>query len=347
MSKRFKLKFSRVIPSFQFCRSKKPSHLPETPGPVTHRLSPVNPKALDIFYPNLPAPPPSTPDYSFFKCHLSPKIATVGCGCRARSSHTQYLPSVDVSFESPDYSSKKVTTRLHAVVNAHNHKLQRKTCKASVSDESKNEVDKKDKKMEKERATASVSSRDSGCFSSEGTENEETKTLISASLSFSDDSFLELDESLAGESHNETKKSEKKINNGKKVKRLRSFGSKKYRGPSKPNCSKTKTKTKTGALSSESTETDPARRMMVPHRTAEEKVRESVAVVQKSEDPYEDFKRSMLEMILEKQMFEANDLEQLLQCFLSLNSRQYHGIIVEAFTEIWETLFGGHPKNLL
>ncbi|MBA0865924.1 hypothetical protein Goshw_016455 [Gossypium schwendimanii] len=250
MSKRFKLKFSRVIPSFQFCRSKKPSHLPETPGPVTHRLSPVNPKALDIFYPNLPAPPPSTPDYSFFKCHLSPKIATVGCGCRARSSHTQYLPSVDVSFESPDCSSKKVTTRLHAVVNAHNHKLQRKTCKASVSDESKNE---------------------------------------------------------------------------------------------EPNCSKTKT----GALSSESTETDPARRMMVPHRTAEEKVRESVAVVQKSEDPYEDFKRSMLEMILEKQMFEANDLEQLLQCFLSLNSRQYHGIIVEAFTEIWETLFGGHPKNLL
>ncbi|PPD85509.1 hypothetical protein GOBAR_DD17539 [Gossypium barbadense] len=327
MSKRFKLKFFRVIPSFQFCRSKKPSHLPETPGPVTHRLSPVNPKALDIFYPNLPAPPPSTPDYSFFKCHLSPKIATVGCGCRARSSHTQYLPSVDVSFESPDYSSKKVTTRLHAVVNSHNHKLQRKTCKASVSDESKNEVDKKDKKMEKERATASVSSRDSGCFSSEGTENEETKTLISASLSFSDDSFLELNESLAGESHNETKKSKKEINNGKKMKRPRSFGSKKYRGPSKPNCSKTKTKT--GALSSESTETDPARRMM------------------KSEDPYEDFKRSMLEMILEKQMFEANDLEQLLQCFLSLNSRQYHGIIVEAFTEIWETLFGGHPKNLL
>lgn len=343
MSKCFKLKFSRVIPSFQFCRSKKPSHLPVTPGPVTHRLSPVNPKALDIFYPNLPAPPPSTPDYSFFKCHLSPKIAAVGCGSRARSSHTQYLHSVDVSFELPDYSSKKETTRLHAVANAHNSKLQRKTFKASVSDESKNEVYKKDKKMEKVRASASVSSRDRGCFSSKGTENEETKTLISTSLSFSDDSFLELDESLAGESHNETKESKNKINNGKKMKRLRSFGSKKYRGSSKPNSSKTKT----GALSSESTETDPARRMMVPQRTAEEKVRESVAVVQKSEDPYEDFKRSMLEMILEKQMFEAKDLEQLLQCFLSLNSRQYHGIIVEAFTEIWETLFGGHPKNLL
>nr|GLL39254.1 transcription repressor OFP7 [Ipomoea trifida] len=36
---------------------------------------------------------------------------------------------------------------------------------------------------------------------------------------------------------------------------------------------------------------------------------------------------------------EGPDLEQLLQCFLSLNTRQYHGIIVEVFSEIWEALF--------
>ncbi|XP_019172973.1 PREDICTED: transcription repressor OFP7-like isoform X3 [Ipomoea nil] len=69
------------------------------------------------------------------------------------------------------------------------------------------------------------------------------------------------------------------------------------------------------------------------------KVKESFAVVKKSRDPHEDFKRSMMEMITEKQMFEKDDLEQLLQCFLSLNARQYHGIIVGAFSEIWAELF--------
>ncbi|KAM7273914.1 hypothetical protein ACFE04_028578 [Oxalis oulophora] len=69
------------------------------------------------------------------------------------------------------------------------------------------------------------------------------------------------------------------------------------------------------------------------------KVRESIAVVKKSNDPLEDFKRSMLEMILEKQMSDANDLEQLLECFLTLNSARYHEVIMDAFTEIWESLF--------
>ncbi|KAL8531931.1 hypothetical protein ACS0TY_008512 [Phlomoides rotata] len=73
--------------------------------------------------------------------------------------------------------------------------------------------------------------------------------------------------------------------------------------------------------------------------TVEGKVKESFAIVKKSEDPYEDFKSSMMDMIFEKQMFEEKELEQLLQCFLSLNSRHYHGIIVEAFSEIWETIF--------
>ncbi|XP_073148439.1 uncharacterized protein [Henckelia pumila] len=73
--------------------------------------------------------------------------------------------------------------------------------------------------------------------------------------------------------------------------------------------------------------------------TVDGKVKESFAVVKKSEDPYEDFKKSMMEMILEKQLFEEKDLEQLLQCFLSLNSTNFHGIILEAFSEIWDTIF--------
>ncbi|KAG6383550.1 hypothetical protein SASPL_156697 [Salvia splendens] len=73
--------------------------------------------------------------------------------------------------------------------------------------------------------------------------------------------------------------------------------------------------------------------------TVEGKVKESFAIVKKSEDPLGDFRRSMTDMIVEKQMFEKKDLEQLLQCFLSLNSRNYHGVIVEAFSEIWAAMF--------
>eukprot|EP00258_Populus_trichocarpa_P027318 XP_024443337.1 transcription repressor OFP6 [Populus trichocarpa] len=62
---------------------------------------------------------------------------------------------------------------------------------------------------------------------------------------------------------------------------------------------------------------------------------ESVAVEKDSDDPYLDFRHSMLQMILEKQIYSKDDLRQLLDCFLQLNSPYYHGIIVRAFTEIW------------
>ncbi|GMI92749.1 hypothetical protein HRI_002944200 [Hibiscus trionum] len=70
-----------------------------------------------------------------------------------------------------------------------------------------------------------------------------------------------------------------------------------------------------------------------------DEVKDSFAVVKSSSDPYNDFRTSMVEMIVERQLFAAEDLEQLLQCFLSLNSHHHHNIIVEVFTEIWETLF--------
>ncbi|KAF5748591.1 pinin-like [Tripterygium wilfordii] len=69
------------------------------------------------------------------------------------------------------------------------------------------------------------------------------------------------------------------------------------------------------------------------------RVKDSFAVVKKSSDPYNDFRTSMVEMIVEKQIFGAQDLEKLLQLFISLNSDCHHRIIVEVFTEIWEALF--------
>ncbi|XP_027344242.1 transcription repressor OFP8-like [Abrus precatorius] len=69
------------------------------------------------------------------------------------------------------------------------------------------------------------------------------------------------------------------------------------------------------------------------------KVKDTFAVVKRSSDPYNDFRTSMVEMIVEKQIFSPGDLENLLQCFLSLNSYHHHKIIVQVFTEIWEALF--------
>ncbi|KAL3535754.1 hypothetical protein ACH5RR_004215 [Cinchona calisaya] len=69
------------------------------------------------------------------------------------------------------------------------------------------------------------------------------------------------------------------------------------------------------------------------------KVKDSFAVVKRSSDPYNDFRTSMVEMIVERQMFSAKDLENLLQCFLSLNSYHHHAVIIQVFIEIWEALF--------
>ncbi|KAG8387450.1 hypothetical protein BUALT_Bualt02G0022600 [Buddleja alternifolia] len=65
------------------------------------------------------------------------------------------------------------------------------------------------------------------------------------------------------------------------------------------------------------------------------KLRNSFAIVKDSDDPYQDFRRSMLQMIFEKEIYSKNDLQQLLDCFLQLNSPRYHEVIVRAFMEIW------------
>lgn len=66
---------------------------------------------------------------------------------------------------------------------------------------------------------------------------------------------------------------------------------------------------------------------------------ESVAVEKESDDPYLDFRHSMLQMILEKEIYSKDDLRELLNCFLQLNSPYHHGIIVRVFTEIWNGVF--------
>ncbi|KVH94134.1 transcription repressor OFP1 [Cynara cardunculus var. scolymus] len=65
---------------------------------------------------------------------------------------------------------------------------------------------------------------------------------------------------------------------------------------------------------------------------------ESFAIVKSSFDPQKDFMVSMMEMIVENNIRASKDLEDLLACYLALNSDEYHDVIVKAFEQIWFAL---------
>ncbi|KAK3033822.1 hypothetical protein RJ639_034240 [Escallonia herrerae] len=313
MAKRFKFRISRVISSFHStCRSKEPSTLPNHPVPPFFRLSPLNPKLIAVDLPSL-NPPPSKhhqPHRSSFKFHVS---SAFGCGTGPKS------PS-----ENEQEFQWEKEEQWHVVAKVYDETPRRKIYNSSVSGCSDNdevfalpscleastaipvaEIKKRrGKKKKKKRTTPSrfrpSTSSDSGLF----TDDEETETLVSSSKSVSTESL-----------NNEMNLTRKKRASKRGVSRR------------KVEC-----------------EESPARlsvfKKLVPSwASVEGKVKESFAVVKRSSDPYEDFKKSMVEMILEKEMFEERDLEELLQCFLSLNSRVHHGVIVEAFSEIWTAMF--------
>ncbi|KAF0929956.1 hypothetical protein E2562_027085 [Oryza meyeriana var. granulata] len=75
------------------------------------------------------------------------------------------------------------------------------------------------------------------------------------------------------------------------------------------------------------------------------RVEESVAVVKESADPLFDFRRSMLQMIVEKEIVGGAELRELLHRFLSLNSPHHHDVILRAFAEIWEEVFAGYERT--
>lgn len=54
-----------------------------------------------------------------------------------------------------------------------------------------------------------------------------------------------------------------------------------------------------------------------------------------STDPSRDFRESMVEMIVENDMRAPEDLEDLLECYLTLNSRENHRVITEVFRGVW------------
>ncbi|KAJ7946345.1 Transcription repressor [Quillaja saponaria] len=56
-----------------------------------------------------------------------------------------------------------------------------------------------------------------------------------------------------------------------------------------------------------------------------------VAMEKCSYDPREDFEVSMVEMIVENRLENPKDLRSLLNYYVSMNSEEYHGLILEGF----------------
>lgn len=64
-----------------------------------------------------------------------------------------------------------------------------------------------------------------------------------------------------------------------------------------------------------------------------------VAMEKSSYDPREDFRESMVEMIMANRLQEPKDLRSLLNYYMSMNSEEYRGMILEVFHEVCTNLF--------
>ncbi|MCO5612872.1 hypothetical protein L7F22_067143 [Adiantum nelumboides] len=67
----------------------------------------------------------------------------------------------------------------------------------------------------------------------------------------------------------------------------------------------------------------------------------SLTMEKKTQDPVVDFTDAMLDFILQNHLCSSKELEELLQCFLSINHVEHHDVIVQAFTEVWERVVIG------
>ncbi|KAI8542405.1 hypothetical protein RHMOL_Rhmol08G0136400 [Rhododendron molle] len=322
MAKRFKLRISRVITSLQTCRSKDPSTLPSDPVPSFLRLS--SPAHL--------IPPEPHHHRSSFKRHVSSSFTSTACTLRSNRNS----PARPHTQPPPEFKWRK-EDKWHVVANAHNdddNTPRQKIYNSSASGHSADDLfppapRKKIRNKHKKKTAGGVrlrlSTTSSASLFSSSEAEEESETLVSTSRSISTST-----DSSASTRRRPIKSKKKNDKRGGEKSRGRGSG---------------------GGGGGSGGGESPARlssvfKRMIPCGVLEGKVKESYAVVKRSEDPKEDFKRSMMEMVVEKQMFEERELEQLLRCFLSLNSRSHQGVIVEAFTEIWEALFSSTTRRV-
>ncbi|XP_058737365.1 transcription repressor OFP13-like [Vicia villosa] len=73
--------------------------------------------------------------------------------------------------------------------------------------------------------------------------------------------------------------------------------------------------------------------------------KESVVLALESDDPYEDFKRSMEEMVESHGVKDWEGLEELLSWYLRVNGKNNHGFIVGAFVDLLISLTGSKDSS--
>ncbi|KAG9149101.1 hypothetical protein Leryth_010694 [Lithospermum erythrorhizon] len=83
---------------------------------------------------------------------------------------------------------------------------------------------------------------------------------------------------------------------------------------------------------------------------------DAIVVSKYSKDPYQDFQQSMLQMIFENEIHGEDELQELVKCYIQLNSPCHHQTIIKAFKKIWNNViskstssssFEGHSQKSL
>ncbi|KAM0051878.1 putative transcription factor OFP family [Helianthus debilis subsp. tardiflorus] len=64
-----------------------------------------------------------------------------------------------------------------------------------------------------------------------------------------------------------------------------------------------------------------------------------VAMEKSSYNLRQDFRDSMVEMITTNRISDPKDLRRLLNCYISMNSEEFHSVILEVFHEVCSNLF--------
>ncbi|KAK7287141.1 hypothetical protein RIF29_00212 [Crotalaria pallida] len=77
------------------------------------------------------------------------------------------------------------------------------------------------------------------------------------------------------------------------------------------------------------------RKSLSPAAGGRRSLSDSFAIVKSSFNPRRDFRESMVEMIVQNNIRSSKGLEDLLACYLSLNSDEYHDLIINVFKQIW------------
>lgn len=81
------------------------------------------------------------------------------------------------------------------------------------------------------------------------------------------------------------------------------------------------------------------RRRKVKEETSSNKLFVMVAMEKSSYNLREDFRESMMEMITANRISQPKDLRRLLNCYISMNSEEFHSVILEVFHEVCSNLF--------